>query len=198
MLKFFADFERVAHFDGLGSPENFVAVATELPGHVGAVLIGCRQRATLPAMEDVLELCRDLETVTFAPGEVLMPEGGKTGCLYFLISGSVRVTKGETPVTVIGEPGAIFGDLSILLDQPHPVTVEAAEETTCYVSGGGKDFLLANPRLALAVAELLALRLKGMISYLADLKNQYGDRRDHLGMVDELLLNLAHLQPKNG
>ena len=48
----------------------------------------------------------------------------------------------------------------------------------------------------LGVAEVLAARLKGMIGYLADLKAQYEDRKDQLGMVDELLLNLAHRMPK--
>ncbi|MES2438768.1 MAG: cyclic nucleotide-binding domain-containing protein [Verrucomicrobiota bacterium] len=147
-------------------------------------------------MQDVLELCRGLETVTFAAGEVLMPEGGKTGLLYVLISGCVEVIKGETPITVICEPGAIFGEISVLLDGPHPASVEATEATTCYVIRGGKGFLEENPRISLAVGELLAARLKGMIAYLADMKAQYSDRKDHLGMVDELLLDLAHRMPK--
>ncbi len=147
-------------------------------------------------MDNILELCRGLETVSFATGEVLMPEGGRTGCLYFLISGCVELTKGETPITRIREPGAIIGELAILLEQPHVASVEATEPTTCYVTRGGRDFLEENPKLALAVAELLARRLKGMIGYLADMKAQYEDRKDQLGMVDELLLNLAHRVPK--
>jgi CRP/FNR family transcriptional regulator, cyclic AMP receptor protein len=147
-------------------------------------------------MEDVLELCRDLEVVTFVPGEVLMPEGGKTGLLYILISGCVEVTKGEMPITRIREPGAIFGEISLLLEGPHPASVEAVEETVCHVIRGGRGFLAEHPRLGLAVAELLAARLKGMIAYLADLKAQYADRDDHLGMVDELLLDLAHRVPR--
>lgn len=147
-------------------------------------------------MKELLELCREMETVSFAPGDTMIPEGGRTDCLFFLISGSVQVTKGESPITVICEPGAIFGDLSLLLDQPHPVSVEAIEPTTCYITRGGRAFLMENPGISLAIAELLARRLKGMIGYLADLKSQYEDRKDQLGMVDELLLNLAHRIPK--
>lgn len=147
-------------------------------------------------MESILELCEGMETASFAAGDVMFPEGGKTGCLYFLISGGVEVSKGESPITVIREPGSIFGELSILLDQPHPASVEVIEDTTCFVTRGGRDFLEEHPKIALAVAELLATRLKGMIGYLADLKAQYEDRKDHLGMVDELLLNLAHRTPK--
>lgn len=147
-------------------------------------------------MERILELCGEMETVSFAAGDVLLAEGAKTGLLYILISGGVEVIKGESPITVIREPGAFFGELSILLDQPHAASVEAVEETTCFVTRGGKDFLEKHPKIALAVAELLAARLKGMIGYLADLKAQYEDRKDHLGMVDDLLLNLAHRTPK--
>lgn len=137
-----------------------------------------------------------MEPVSYAPGEVLMGEGETSGCLFVLASGSVEVVKGETPVTVIGQPGAIFGELSILLGQPHPASVIAVGEVTGYITRADKEFLVTHPRLGLAVSELLAARLKGMLAYLVDLKSQYEDRKDHLGMVDELLLNLAHRVPK--
>jgi CRP/FNR family transcriptional regulator, cyclic AMP receptor protein len=144
----------------------------------------------------ILELCRDLEQVHFAPGELMLPEGGKTGCMYILISGKLEVMKGTTPITFITEPGSIVGELSVLLDLPHQVGVSAAEDTLCHVTRGGRAFLTSRPELTLFVAELLAKRLKGMIGYLADLKSQYEDRKDQLGMVDEILLNLAHRVPK--
>jgi CRP/FNR family transcriptional regulator, cyclic AMP receptor protein len=147
-------------------------------------------------MKDILEHCKDMEIVSFAAGQIMMPEGGKTGCLYFLITGGVEVTKGETPITVIREPGAILGEVSILLDQPHTASIEAIEETRCYVTREGKDFLARHPQILMAVAETLAMRLKRMMGYLTDLKAQYEDRKDHLGIVDELLLDLAHRTPR--
>lgn len=147
-------------------------------------------------MEGILDHCAGMETVSFAAGDVLFQEGGKNGLLYILISGAVEISKQQTPFASIREPGSVFGEISILLDQPHAASVEAITETTCYVTHGGRDFLEQHPKLALEVGTLLALRLKGMISYLADLKSQYEDRKDHLGMVDELLLNLAHRSPR--
>jgi CRP/FNR family cyclic AMP-dependent transcriptional regulator len=147
-------------------------------------------------MDRILKLCEGMTTESFAAGEVLIPEGGKTGKLFILISGEVEVIKGESPITIIRDPGAFFGEISILLDQDHAASVQAVTDTTCYVTCGGKQYLEDHPQIAVAVAELLALRLKGMISYLADLKAQYEDRKDHLGMVDELLLNLAHRTPR--
>ena len=147
-------------------------------------------------MENILGLCKDMEIATFQAGEVLIAEGVKTGCLFILISGTVDITKGDTFVTRIDEPGAIFGELSILLGRDHPASVRAVHEVRCHVSPADKEFLVENSRINLAVAELLAERLKGMIGYLADLKAQYEDRQDHLGMVDELLLKMAHRMPK--
>jgi CRP/FNR family cyclic AMP-dependent transcriptional regulator len=147
-------------------------------------------------MERILKLCEGMDTVSFAAGEIMIPEGGRTGKLFILITGEVEVIKGESPITTIRDPGAFFGEISILLDQDHAASVQAVSDTTCYVTHGGKQYLEDHPQIALAVAELLALRLKGMIAYLADLKAQYEDRKDHLGMVDELLLNLAHRTPR--
>ena len=55
-------------------------------------------------------------------------------------------------------------------------------------------YFAANPELVLPIARLLARRLQNVTSYLVDLKRQYRDREDHLGMVDEVLESLAHEQ----
>ena len=55
-------------------------------------------------------------------------------------------------------------------------------------------FLRSNPDIAFRVAELLAQRLHSVTTYLADLKRQYEDQDDHLGMVDEVLETLTHEQ----
>lgn len=147
-------------------------------------------------MQDVLELCREMETTTFAPGEVLLPENGQTGLLFVLVSGCLEVVKGNDPVTRIRQPGAFVGEISLLLDGPHTASVIARETSVCHVIRGGKEFLQRHPDVCLAVAELLAARMKGLIGYLADLRAQFADREDHLGMVDELLLDLAHRVPR--
>jgi hypothetical protein len=55
-------------------------------------------------------------------------------------------------------------------------------------------FLRSHRDVAYGVAELLAQRLHSMTTYLADLKRQYEDQEDHLGMVDEVLETLTHQQ----
>jgi CRP-like cAMP-binding protein len=147
-------------------------------------------------MQTILELCDDLERVEFSRGESLLQAGARSGNLYILVSGQLEVAQGDTVITRISAPGSIVGEISVLLDLPHQADVRAATDAICCVTRGGRDFLASRPELALLVAELLARRLTGMLGYLADLKAQYADRDDHLGMVDEVLLNLAHWVPK--
>ena len=45
------------------------------------------------------------------------------------------------------------------------------------------------------MAELLARRLTALTKYLIDVKRQY-DGHDHIGMVDDVLGTLMHLQPR--
>lgn len=150
----------------------------------------------LMSVRPILDLCTGLPEIAFARGEILLTAGTRSGNLYVLVSGQLEVVQGETVITKITEPGAMVGELSILLDVPHQVDVRAAADSVCHVTHGGRDFLASRPDLSLLVAEMLARRLKGMLGYLADLKAQYADREDHLGMVDEILLNLAHRVPK--
>lgn len=151
----------------------------------------------LPPVTTILEICGNLPEAAFSTGEILLKAGTRSGKLYILVSGQLEVVQDETIITRITEPGSIVGELSILLDVPHQVDVRASKDSVCRVTEGGRDFLASRPDLTLLVAEMLARRLKGMLGYLADLKAQYADREDHLGMVDEILLNLAHRVPKD-
>ena len=55
-------------------------------------------------------------------------------------------------------------------------------------------YLGAHPEITLWLSQLLAQRLHGVTSYLVDLKAQFEDRSDHLGMVDDVLETLLHTQ----
>ena len=43
-----------------------------------------------------------------------------------LIEGRLEVVKGDSVVAVLTEPGAVLGEMSVLLEQPHTATVRAA------------------------------------------------------------------------
>lgn len=123
-----------------------------------------------------------------------MPEGTTSGHLYVLKDGMVEVLRGDTQVATVGEPGALFGEMSVLLNRPHTATVRTMTPCTLYVFDDAASFLRSNPEIAYHVAKLIAGRLNAATSYLADIKQQFEDRTDHLGMVGEVLDTLMHNQ----
>jgi CRP-like cAMP-binding protein len=97
-------------------------------------------------------------------------------------------------VSVIDQPGAVFGELAALLQTPATATVRARGACTFRVCENPLDFLHARPEVALAIAQMLARRLDALTRYLVDVRMQYADRDDHLGMVDVVLESLSHHQ----
>jgi len=142
----------------------------------------------------IVQFCSDLPKVAFAPGEDLMTEGSATGRLYVLADGTVEILKEGFRINLVSGPGAILGDMSILLDIPHMATVRAVTSCTAYVTTEGRAFLQAHPEVSYALAEMLAQRLNGVTAYLVDLKRQFEGETNHLGMVDEILETLLHKQ----
>jgi len=123
-------------------------------------------------MSDFLRHCTGGYEHTIAAGAVLLEEGFSTGHLYILIEGRLEVIKAGATVARVSEPGALFGEMSLLLEQPHTATVRA--ETDCRISEivDARRFLHENPELTLSIARMLAQRLNVANSDLADLKRQ--------------------------
>ncbi|MCX5512622.1 3',5'-cyclic-nucleotide phosphodiesterase [Kaistia algarum] len=128
----------------------------------------------------------------FDAGTVLLSEGTTSGRLYVLADGVLEVVRGETQVALVTEPGAIFGEMSVLLDAPHTATVRAMMSSTVYAFDDAAAFMRSDPHFAFFVARMLAQRLNAATSYLVDMKQQYDHHGDHLGMVSEVLDSLMH------
>ena len=143
-------------------------------------------------MQALLDLADGLPRRTLSPGEGLITEGDAGGTLYILLDGGLRVEKRGTPVTAITEPGVCVGEVSLLLDVPATADVVAAEPSTVAVVADGRRALREHPDLGRTLAELLALRVQRMTTYLADLQRQYADHEGGLGMVDTVLGSLMH------
>jgi len=145
-------------------------------------------------MKTILDLCDGLEPATFETGQVLLAEGSRTGMLYILVEGAVEILKGDFQIDVVSGPGAFFGEVSALLDIPHMATVRTLHPSRVYKIENAVEFFGSYPAVGLEVARLLAQRLTGVTNYLVDLKSQFEDQKNHLGMVDEVLETLVHQQ----
>jgi len=146
-------------------------------------------------MRAVLDYCTGGTERKVPAGMLFIREGGKTGHLFVLVEGRVEVFKGDSVVAVITEPGAMFGEMSVLLDQPHSATVRAASDSVIYEFNDAASFLRDQPAVALLIARLLAQRLNVATTYLADLMHQYAGHGTHLAMVGEVLQSMINLPP---
>jgi CRP-like cAMP-binding protein len=148
-------------------------------------------------MTSVLEKCAGASRQRLSQGAILLSEGETSGRLYVLAEGSVEVLRGNTQVALIAEPGAVFGEMSVLLNRPHTATVKAASEVSVFLFDNAEDFLKSNAEIAFLVGRLLAERLNAATTYLVDLKRQFEGQTNHFGMVGEVLDSLMHQQNAN-
>jgi len=144
-------------------------------------------------MTDMLSLVAHLPEVAFAPGEVVIAEGGSARAIWVLVSGCLRVRQGDMVVNVISQPGAVVGEISVLLNTVYTATVEAAEPSVLRHAADGAALLASEPAITTFVAVGLAERLHFVTSYLVDLKHQYGDAPG-LAMIPDVLRELTQRQ----
>jgi CRP/FNR family cyclic AMP-dependent transcriptional regulator len=108
---------------------------------------------------------------TYQAGETVIADGSRTGRLLILKKGTIAIVKEGTEIARVAEPGAVFGELSVLLDQPHAADVRALETSQFHVADA-TTLLTQNPIAVLYVATMLAHRLNGANHALIQLKHQ--------------------------
>ena len=108
---------------------------------------------------------------TYGAGETVFSEGTKTGRLLILKTGLVSIVKGGTEIAQVAEPGAVFGEISALLNLPHTADVLTLEPSQFYLADAAA-FLVQDPAALLYVATILARRLVGTNQAFLELKAQ--------------------------
>lgn len=141
-------------------------------------------------MPDMLSLSSHLPEVALEPGAAVVREGDAGGALWVLVSGALSVRKGATQVNTVTQPGALIGEISVLLGVPYGATVEATAPSVLRHAADGRALLASHPDITRLVAVGLAERLNFVTTYLADLKQQYGDAPG-LAMAADVLNQIA-------
>lgn len=152
-------------------------------------------------MDDLLELCADLPEEHLAAGDVLIPEGSSPGAMFVLVSGRVVIERDGTAFAQIDFPGAIFGEMSWVLDQPATATARAAGDVVVHRIADPAGFLRERPDAAVNILRMTAARLDGLTQYLVDVKRQFSGNDDHSGMIGKIVDSLVHHQaprPRTG
>lgn len=114
----------------------------------------------------------------FAEGSLLITEGGKPGALYVLESGEVEVIRHGIVVATIAEPGAIIGEMSLLLEAPHSASVRAKTAVMAHVVDNAAQALKSRPELTYKVAQILAKRLGATTAFLVESREKLENTAD--------------------
>jgi CRP-like cAMP-binding protein len=112
-----------------------------------------------------------LPLVTYQAGDTVLTAGSRSGQLLILKSGAVAIIKDDVEIAKVREPGAVLGELSALLDQPHTADVRALETSQFHIADAF-SLLGKEPIVLLHVAAILAQRLDSANQALIELKSQ--------------------------
>jgi YihY family inner membrane protein len=98
----------------------------------------------------------------YAGGEVVFRQGERGERMFYIVSGSVRISGEGGLIRTMG-PGEYFGEMSMLLSAPRTATVTATEPATRLVGLSKKNFELIlqdNPQIVLSILKEMTRRLK--------------------------------------
>jgi len=143
----------------------------------------------ISAMSSLAALSLPLET--FAPGTHLTTEGTRSGQLYILVSGRLSVQREGVSLATIDEPGAIIGEMAVLLGIPHSATVVAQTEATVRVVADALDTLSQNAEFALHLATIACARLNATSALLVELKSHAAGKAKEQALMGRILMALA-------
>lgn len=148
-------------------------------------------------MIDIVEVTAGEPEMTVADGDHVLRAGDRSGALFVLLRGALRVERDGRLVAQLVEPGAIVGEMGLLLDTTASADVIAVGETVVRRLDDAERCFGEHPGFGRHLATVLARRLAQVSSYLADLERQYADRSDSLGVVPDVLAELlgGHGEP---
>ena len=142
-------------------------------------------------------MLQTLPQISFAAGEVVIEEGQPLRGIYFLEDGEVEVLKSGFLIAEVYEPGAVFGEMSWLLNTVPTATVRTIGSCRFRHVADPAAYFSKQPDVAIHMARVLARRIDSLNRYLVNIKEQFKDRADHLGIVDEVLDSLMNKHPRD-
>ena len=144
---------------------------------------------------DVVALTEGMPERTVPAGASVFDDDDDARAVLVLVSGRLRVHQGGAELARLDQPGAFVGEIGALLGTPRSAEVVAIDDSVVRTIGEPGSFFEAHPELALELARQLAGRLHRLVAYLGDVREQYADRDDHLGMLDAVLARLSSRTP---
>jgi CRP/FNR family transcriptional regulator, cyclic AMP receptor protein len=131
-----------------------------------------KEVSKMPVIPNIALLQRiaTLPLATYQAGETVLAAGTKTGRLLILRKGAVIIEKERMEIAKVTKPGAVFGELSALLNQPHTADVRTLEPSEFRVARA--KLLEQDPIILMYVSAILAQRLNLANQAVIELKSQ--------------------------
>jgi CRP-like cAMP-binding protein len=153
----------------------------------------------MPLLPDIAMFQQTLSALplaTFQAGDTIFAAGSRTNLLLILRSGAATIVKNGIEIVKVTEAGAVFGELSALLDQPHTADVRASEPSQFHVADAA-TLLTKDPIGLLYVATVLARRLDGANKALIELKSQLQSVQPN-SVIDKTIEKIEELLSPGG
>ena len=110
--------------------------------------------------------------------------------------GSLIVERDGVKIATIDEPGALIGEMSVLLGVDHSATVRAEMHSTVRVIDDAIPFLERNPLMALHVATLACERLDRTSALVVQLRKESEASGAEQGLLGRIFSSLTAPAPK--
>ena len=134
----------------------------------------------------ILQKLSSLPIQSYRTGETILARGTTTGKLLVMIEGVVEVARDGRRIAEIAEPGAVFGEMALLLDQPHTADVRTLAPSTFYVADG-RTIVGVDSATTLYVATVLAQRLTAVNRYLVEVRTRMVETNQPRRLFEETL-----------
>lgn len=154
-------------------------------------MIGSDPALPSHGVNTMLDACAGMPVRDLDVGDVLIAEGGRSGSMFVLRSGSFAVTRAGGALASISDAGAVLGEVSFLIGGDHGATVTATSPSSVYEVSDPGSFVADDVDRLYEIARVLARRLHRLTGYLSDVRSQYGQAGGHLGLLDEVLSELT-------
>lgn len=138
-------------------------------------------------MTQLPDFALSLPTEVLPAGTFLTLEGGQSGRVYVLVQGKLTVLREGVVLASIDQPGALIGEMAVLLERPHSASVRAEGSVTVRVMADAASSFAADPALALHVARVAVGRLNTTSALLVELRRAARNRPGELALVERLL-----------
>jgi hypothetical protein len=123
------------------------------------------------------ELARVVREVTLPAGEVVVHEGKFEDSMYFIVSGTVRITKGTQPLAELKERD-FFGEMSVFDGETRSATA-TAEGQVVLLSLSRHDLfevLEDQPAIGIGICQTLVRRIRGLLEERAEAWRKQGSQ----------------------